>query len=66
MNATLSLLGTAMLILIGVAFVLAVLILILYEARWIVRLSRQLSRLISVADEAGVGSEPMQDEQGGP
>lgn len=65
MNATLSLLGTAMLILIGVAFVLAVLILILYETRWIVRLGKQLSRSISVADEGGVGSEPIQDEHGG-
>jgi Na+-transporting methylmalonyl-CoA/oxaloacetate decarboxylase gamma subunit len=65
MNATLSLLGTAMLILIGVAFVLAVLILILYEARWVVRLGKQLSRSISVADEAGVGSEPTENEHGG-
>jgi len=65
MNATLSLLGTAMLILVGVSVVLAVIILILYEARWIVRLGKQLSRSISVADEAGVGSEPVQDEQGG-
>jgi Na+-transporting methylmalonyl-CoA/oxaloacetate decarboxylase gamma subunit len=66
MNATLSLLGTAMLILIGVAFVLAVLILILYEARWVVRLGKQLSRSISVADEARMGSEPLQNEHGGP
>jgi Na+-transporting methylmalonyl-CoA/oxaloacetate decarboxylase gamma subunit len=65
MNATLSLLGTAMLILIGVAFVLAVLILILYETRWIVRLGKQFSRSISVVDEGGVGSEPTQDEHGG-
>jgi Na+-transporting methylmalonyl-CoA/oxaloacetate decarboxylase gamma subunit len=65
MNATLSLLSTAMLILVGVAFVLAVLILILYEARWIVRLGKQLSRSISMADQAGVGSEPMEDEHGG-
>lgn len=66
MNVTLSLLGIAMLILVGVAFVLAVLILILYEARWIVRLGKQLSRSISVVDEVGVGAEPMQDEHGGP
>jgi Na+-transporting methylmalonyl-CoA/oxaloacetate decarboxylase gamma subunit len=65
MNATVSLLGTAMLILIGVAVVLAVIILILYEARWIVRLGKQLSRSISVADESGVGSKPTQDEHGG-
>jgi hypothetical protein len=66
MNATLSLLGTAMLILIGVAVVLAVFILILYEARWIVRLGHELSRSISVAGQASAGSEPMQDEHGGP
>jgi Na+-transporting methylmalonyl-CoA/oxaloacetate decarboxylase gamma subunit len=66
MNATLSLLGTAMLILLGVAVVLAVIILILYEARWIVRLGKQLSRSISVADQADTASEPMQDRHGGP
>jgi hypothetical protein len=65
MNATLSLLGTAMLILIGVVFVLAVLILILYEARLIVRLSKQLSCSISIANEAGVRSKPTRDEHGG-
>jgi Na+-transporting methylmalonyl-CoA/oxaloacetate decarboxylase gamma subunit len=65
MNATLSLLGTVMLILVGVAVVLAVLILILYEARWIVRLGKQLSRSISAADEAGAGSEPLRNEHGG-
>ena len=64
MNATLSLLGTAMLILIGVAFVLAVLILILYEARCVIRLGKQLTRSISVADEAGAGSEPLQEHGG--
>jgi Na+-transporting methylmalonyl-CoA/oxaloacetate decarboxylase gamma subunit len=66
MNATFSLLGTAMLILIGVAFVLAVLILILYEVRWVVRLGKQLPRSISMADEDGVGSKPVQNEHGGP
>ena len=66
MNVTLSLLGTAMLILVGVAVVLAVLILILYEARWIVRLGKQLSRSMSLADEVAVGREPVQDEEGGP
>jgi Na+-transporting methylmalonyl-CoA/oxaloacetate decarboxylase gamma subunit len=66
MNATMSLLGTVMLILVGLAVVLAVIILILYEARWIIRLGRQLSRSISVANEIGPGSEPMEDEHGGP
>ena len=66
MNATLSLLGTAMLILIGVAVVLAIIILILYEARWIIRLGKQLSHSVSIADEVGVGSDSMQDEHGGP
>ena len=65
MDDTLSFLGTAMLMLLGVAVVLAVMILILYEARLIVRLGRQLSRSLSVADEAGMGSEPLQDENGG-
>lgn len=65
MNATLSLLGTAMLILIGLAVVLAVIILILYEARCIVRLGRQLLRSTSAADQAGARSEPLQDERGG-
>jgi Na+-transporting methylmalonyl-CoA/oxaloacetate decarboxylase gamma subunit len=66
MNATLSLLGTAMLILIGVAVVLAIIILILYEARCIIRLGKQLSHSVSIADEVGVGSDSMQDEHGGP
>ena len=65
MDDTLSFLGAAMLMLLGVAVVLAVVILILYEARWILRLGRQLSRSLSVADEAGVRSERMQDENGG-
>lgn len=63
MNAALSLLGAALLILIGVAFVLAVVILILYEARWAVRLGKQFS--CSTADEASVGAEP-QNEHGEP
>jgi Na+-transporting methylmalonyl-CoA/oxaloacetate decarboxylase gamma subunit len=65
MNGTLSLLGTAMLILIGVAVVLAVIILILYEARWIVRLGKQLSRSLCVTNESSGGSEPIRDEHGG-
>lgn len=65
MDATLSILGTAMLILMGVAVVLAVIILILYEARWIVRLGKQLSRSVSMADEVGGGSESMRNEHGG-
>jgi Na+-transporting methylmalonyl-CoA/oxaloacetate decarboxylase gamma subunit len=65
MDDTLSFLGAVMLMLLGVAVVLAVMILILYEAHLIVRLGRQLSRSLSVAEEAGVGSEPLQDENGG-
>jgi Na+-transporting methylmalonyl-CoA/oxaloacetate decarboxylase gamma subunit len=65
MNAALSLLGTAMLILIGLAVVLAVIIVIFYEARWIVRLGRQLLRSTAAADGTGTGSEPFQDERGG-
>jgi Na+-transporting methylmalonyl-CoA/oxaloacetate decarboxylase gamma subunit len=65
MNATLSLLGTVMLILIGLAVVLAVIILILYEARWIVRLGRQLLRSTSAADQASTTAEPVQDNSRG-
>lgn len=66
MNAALSLLGTAMLILIGLAVVLAVVILILYEASWILRLGGQLSRSTAVADQACAGPKPIHDERGGP
>jgi Na+-transporting methylmalonyl-CoA/oxaloacetate decarboxylase gamma subunit len=65
MNATLSLLGTAMLILIGVAVVLAVIILILYEARWIVRLGKQLFRSTPAAEQIGDRSQALQDNHGG-
>ena len=63
MQATLSLLGAAMLIFVGVAAVLAVIILILYEAHWIVRLGQQLARTISLADEPGSGPEPDGDRR---
>jgi hypothetical protein len=65
MNATLSLLGTAMLVLIGLAVVLAVIILILYEARWIVRLGRDVLRSTAAADHGSAGSEPFQEGSGG-
>jgi Na+-transporting methylmalonyl-CoA/oxaloacetate decarboxylase gamma subunit len=64
MNAILSLLGTAMLILIGLAVVLAVVLLILYEAYWIVRLGGRLSRSTAVADQACTGSKPVHKERG--
>jgi hypothetical protein len=60
MDATLSLLGAVSLILGAVIFVLAAVILILYEARWILRLGRQLTN--GVAERPGpVGD----DERGG-
>lgn len=62
MNATIALLGTVMLLLVGLAAVLAVVILILYEARWIVRLGRQLTRAAAVVDPAGRGAEGGADE----
>jgi hypothetical protein len=64
MNAILSFLGAAMLILIGVAVVLAVVLLILYEACWIVRLRAQLSRSTAMADQACARSRPVHDERG--
>jgi hypothetical protein len=42
MNATLSFLGTVMLILVAVAVLLALVILVLFEARWIVHLGTRL------------------------
>jgi hypothetical protein len=65
MNASLSLLGAVMLILIGLAVVLAVVILILYEARWILILGRQLLRSTSAADQISEQSEALQDNHGG-
>lgn len=53
MDITLSLLGATLLILIGVAVVLAVVILILQEARWIVRLGRELARSTVAAGPPG-------------
>jgi hypothetical protein len=65
MHAALSFLGTAMLILVGVAVVLATVILILLEACWIVRLGRQLTRAVATADTAGRGGEGGPEEGGG-
>jgi Na+-transporting methylmalonyl-CoA/oxaloacetate decarboxylase gamma subunit len=64
MNAALSLLGAALLILIGLAVVLAVVILILYEASWILRLSGQLSRSTAAAEQACAASKPIHAERG--
>jgi Na+-transporting methylmalonyl-CoA/oxaloacetate decarboxylase gamma subunit len=66
MNAALALLGKAMLILFGLAVVLAVVILILYEARCIIRLSKQISRSTWMADQASGGSPQIRDKRGGP
>jgi hypothetical protein len=60
MDATLSLLGAVSLVLVGVVFVLAAVILILYEARWILRLGRQLTN--GVAEPPGPRGD---DERGG-
>ena len=64
MQAALSFLGAAMLILVGVV-VLATVILILYEACWIVRLGQQLTRAAATAEPAGHGGEGGPDEGGG-
>jgi hypothetical protein len=65
MHAALSFLGAAMLILVGVVFVLATVILILYEACWVVRLGLQLTRAAATIDSAGHGGEGGSDEGGG-
>jgi hypothetical protein len=65
MNASLSLLGAVMLILIGLAVVLAVVMLILYEARWILILGRRLLRSTSAADRVSEKSGALQDNHGG-
>jgi hypothetical protein len=63
MDATLSLLGALSLILGGVVFVLAAVILILYEARCILRLGRQLAN--GLMERPGPAGEAGQDERGG-
>jgi hypothetical protein len=65
MHAALSFLGAAMLLLVGVVFVLATVILILYEACWVVRLGRQLTRAAATVDSAGRGGEGGSDEGSG-
>jgi Na+-transporting methylmalonyl-CoA/oxaloacetate decarboxylase gamma subunit len=64
MNASLSLIGAVMLILIGLAVVLAVVILILYEARWILILGKQLFRSTPTTEQIGQGSQTVQDNGG--
>ncbi len=65
MNAILSLLGTAMLALVSVAVVLAVVILVLYEACWIIRLGGRLHRSTWNAERICADSERTQDKHGG-
>jgi hypothetical protein len=65
MNTTLSLLGAAMLVLIGVAVVLAVVIVILHEACWIVRLGKELTRSTADADRPSVDAVPVHGHKGG-
>jgi hypothetical protein len=65
MHAALSFLGAAMLILVGVVVVLATVILILYEACWIVRLGHRLTRAAATVEPAGRGGEGGPDEGGG-
>lgn len=63
MDATLSLLGAVSLLLAGVVVVLGAVILILYEARWILRLGRQLAS--GLEERSGPAGEGGQDERGG-
>jgi hypothetical protein len=65
MKTTLSLLGATMLILIGVAVVLAVTILIRQEARWIVRLGRELVRSTAATDPSSADASSVTDQRGG-
>ena len=65
MHAALSFLGAAMLILVGLVVVLATVILILYEACWIVRLGQRLSRAAATAEPGGRGGEGGSEEGGG-
>ena len=63
MHAALSFLGAAMLTLVGVVVVLATVILILYEACWIVRLGHRLTRAVATVEPSGRGGEG--SEEGG-
>jgi hypothetical protein len=66
MDAALSLLGAATLILGGVVVVLGAVILILYEARWILRLGKQLTAGAAPVEPSDPVDETAQDERGGP
>jgi Na+-transporting methylmalonyl-CoA/oxaloacetate decarboxylase gamma subunit len=57
MDAVLTTLGTFMLVLVGVAVVLALLILVLYEAGWVIRLGARLRE-----DRRLVGIDRLHDE----
>lgn len=65
MNAILSVLGAAMLVLVSIAAILAIVILVLYEARWIIRISGQLGQSGSMGDQLRGTSEPTQQQLGG-
>jgi hypothetical protein len=65
MQTALSFLGAAMLVLVGIVVVLASVILILYEACWIVRLGRRLTGSAAAAEPGGRGGEGGPDEGGG-
>ena len=64
MHAALSFLGAALLILVGVVVVLATVILILYEACWIVRLGHRLTRAVAV-EPTGRGGKGAPEEGSG-
>ena len=64
MHAALSFLGAAMLVLVGVVVVLATVILILYEACWIVRLGHRLTRAVATVEPAGRGGDGGPEEGG--
>jgi len=65
MQAAVSVLGAGMLILVGIVVVLATVILILYEACWIVRLGHRLTRSAATVEPRGRGGEGGPDDGGG-
>ena len=62
MHAALSILGAALLLLVGVVVVLATVILILYEACWILRLGHRLTRAFTADRRPGREADRIEEE----
>jgi hypothetical protein len=65
MNAVLTVLGMAMLILASAAALLAIVLLVLYEALWVIRLGGKLYRSARIADRPSHHSHTKYDRIGG-